>query len=116
MFSHFPELPEAFKSACLGAAGLFPMAFLGRLLYRCQLVRSGRRRFFTWDLLVEIPTTFFSAVIACAVAEYWELSFTVAMGLAAFAGWLGPRGLEVFLGQFATKVSGVKASNQTGGK
>ena len=78
-------------------AALLPAALLMRLLWHRRLVRLGRRRFWSAELLWELPTAVACAVLAGGAAEYLNLPPLATHGLVGAIAWLGPRGLEVAL-------------------
>lgn len=85
------DLPAVLASI----VALLPMALLMRLLWHRRLVRLGRRRFWSAELLWELPTAIACAVLAGGAGEWLNLPPLATHGLAGAIGWLGPRGLEV---------------------
>lgn len=76
---------------------LLPPALLARLLWHWRQVTLGRRRFWSWALLWELPTAVLCAIAAGGITEYLNLAPLGTQAVAGAAGWLGPRGLEVLL-------------------
>lgn len=90
-------IPDDIRRATVAALALVPTTFLGRLVWRSYQAIANRRRFWSADLLWELPTAFLCAICVASLAAYLSLPFEVANGLAGVAGWLGPRGMEVLV-------------------
>lgn len=106
---------EAIRSMTGGMSGWFLTAALARVLWHHRLVRLGQRRFWSRDLLWEVPTAIFSAIVGSGVAAMvvpWlpesvqtdpERLYTVGNCIVGISAWLGPRGTEVLLGRIINK-------------
>ena len=71
----FENLPQEIKDAALGLLGLTPTA----TLWHHRLVRIGeRRRFWSWDLVTELPMAVFCAIIGGGAATYLQIHFMAA--------------------------------------
>lgn len=97
---------DIMRSFLAGLAGLVPTAFIARVLWHHRLVKLGHRRFWSWDLLWELPTAALSAVVGSGVAawavEWFGISdvgraFVIANAIVGVCAWMGPRGLEALL-------------------
>ena len=98
------NLPQEIKDAALGLVGLIPTATLARVLWHHRLVRIGeRRRFWSWDLVTELPMAVFCAIIGGGIANYYQLDFMTSNAMVGAASWLGPRGIEVVLARFVNR-------------
>ena len=80
-----------------GAAATLIGAFAGRLMWHSAEVRRGHRRFFSKELLWEIPIAVGMVLIGEAAAGYIGLAQPVATGFVALLAYLGPRGIDVLL-------------------
>ncbi len=90
------NVPQEIKDAAVGLLGLVPTAVLARILWRHRMVRIGeRRRFWSWDLITELPMAVFCAILGGGAAQYLNLDFMAANALVGAASWLGPRGIEI---------------------
>lgn len=100
----FENLPQEIKDATVGLLGLIPTAILARVLWHHRLVRIGeRRRFWSWDLVTELPMAVFCAIIGGGFATYLELDFMASNAMVGAASWLGPRGIEVVIARFVDR-------------
>ncbi|MDR3439887.1 phage holin family protein [Telmatospirillum sp.] len=79
-------------------ASLVPCAYLGRLTYHTREVRAGRRRFWSADLILDIPTAAGMALVGYGVTDYLQLSGPASAAMTGVLGYLGPRGVEVLAG------------------
>ena len=94
----FLNLPNEIREAVIGVVGLIPTAMLARLLWYHRMVRIGeRRKFWSWDLITELPMAVFCAIIGGGMAAYFDLDYMAANAVVGAASWLGPRGIEVML-------------------
>lgn len=115
--------PEAWRAFAIGAGGMLPVAGLARLLYHYRLVRVGRRKFWSRELLWEIPTALLSAIMGIGVASAAlgflpdsvgadpVRAFNVTHCIVGFCAWLGPRGIEVALSQLVRRHAGEPKEN-----
>jgi hypothetical protein len=101
--SMFDKLPPEVQQAMMGAGGLLPTALLARLLYHQHLVRKGERKFWSIELVWEAPTAIFCAVVGGGLASYFHLDPMATHAVIGVTGWLGPRGVEVFLARCADR-------------
>lgn len=100
---------DAVRAFFIGLAGLIPTAALARLLWHRRLVRLGKRKFWSRDLVWEAPTAIFSAILGSglgllilpllpdAIHDDPAKMFLFSNAVVGLTGWLGPRGLEVLL-------------------
>lgn len=107
--------PAIWQNFLVGLGGMLPVAALARVLYHYRLVRLGRRRFWSRELLWEAPTAIFSAIlgsgIATAVIGFLPAAvqadqyrtFTITHTIVGFCAWLGPRGIEAALAQLVQR-------------
>ena len=102
----FDKLPPEVQQAILGALGLLPTAMLARFLWHHRLVGMGRRRFWSRDLLWEMPTAGLCAVIGGGLASYLGLDIMASHAVVGIVGWLGPRGIEAMVVSAVHRFSG----------
>lgn len=92
-------IPDWLRAA--GATlGLIVLSVLaGRLAWHADQVKQGRRRLWSRELFLEVPTVAAMAGVAWALADYFGMSPGMASGAGAVLGWYGPKGMErvVFL-------------------
>lgn len=100
------QLSPEIKQILTGIAGVLPTAALGRALAHHQLVRLGHRKFFSRDLLWELPTVAFCGIVGGGLAAYLELPPMAVHAVVAVTAYMGPRGIEVLLTRWVEK--GVK--------
>ncbi len=94
----FEHIPEEIKQTVIGIIGLLPTAVLARLLWHYRLFSIGKRRkFWSWDLLIELPMAVFCAIIGGGLAAYLQLDLTATNAVVGLASWIGPRGLEIII-------------------
>lgn len=93
-------------------AAILPFSLYARLLYHRYMVSKGHRKFWSWDLLWEVLTAGFCAVMSAGVASYFKLDISTACGVASFLGWLGPRGLQVLIADFRNTSNTSKNSKE----
>ena len=67
---------------------------IGRSLYHANLVRQGRRRFWSLTLAWELMIAVGMGVVAGGAAEYLQLTGMAAAGFIAAISYLGPRSIE----------------------
>ena len=91
------------REVVLALAGLFPTAMLARFLWHRRLVHMGHRRFWSRDLVWEVPTAGLCAVMGGGLASYLDLDPMAGHALVGVVGWLGPRGIEVVLGRLVER-------------
>lgn len=106
---------EAIRSLTGGFGGMLMTAGLARVLWHHRLVRLGQRRFWSRDLVWEVPTAIFSAIVGSGVAEILmphiadavrddpARLYTIGNCIVGVSAWLGPRGTEVLLGRIVAK-------------
>jgi len=97
------KLPPEFQQFAFGVLGFLPTAALARFLVHHRLVRMGKREWVSPQLLIEVPTVIFSAIMGGGVAEWLSLDGMAAQAVVGFCGWLGPHGLEAFASKWITK-------------
>lgn len=98
-------MPERFANDITQVWGsimaLLPVSILARLLHHQRLYRLGRRRrFWSVDLLWELPTAVFCAIGGGAASQFLGLDGIVSWGVVGAVSWLGPRGMEVLLARW----------------
>jgi len=72
-------------------------AYVGRLTWHTREVRSGRRRFWSIDLALDLPTAAGMALLGYGASEYLDLTPGVSHALTGVLGYLGPRGTEILV-------------------
>lgn len=87
----------AIRDAVIGIALVLPSALIGRLLWHRRMARIGKRRFWSRDLLWELPMAVFCAVLGGGAAELLAVSGMAEHAVVGAVAWLGPRGLEAVL-------------------
>lgn len=104
MSNNFHSLNELINQS-VGGAGLTLMgSLMGRLMWIGGQVRAGRRRFWTKELLWELPIVFGMAFIGEGVSSWMAFSPPTSTATIAALAYLGPRGAEVlFFKIFAKK-------------
>lgn len=73
-------------------------ATAGRMMYHVGQVRKGERKFFSKELLWEVPLSVGMAIIGEGFAEWLGLTGTAATGLIGALAYMGPRGIEALIG------------------
>ncbi len=106
------KLPPEVQQAIIGILGLMPTAMLARFLWHRRLVTLGRRKFWSIDLLWEIPTAMLSAVVGGGLASWWGMDSMASNAVVGVTAWLGPRGVEVMLGNIARRYFGREAKEE----
>ena len=86
---------KASPAAWLVLIVMSPLAAAQIMLYRL-----GRRRFWSVDLLWELPTAVFCAIGGGAASQFLGLDGIVSWGVVGAVSWLGPRGMEVMLARW----------------
>lgn len=106
---------DVVRSLTGGFGGMLMTAGLARVLWHHRLVRLGQRRFWSRDLLWEVPTAVFSAIVGSGLAEILmphiagaihddpARLYTIGNCIVGVSAWLGPRGTEVLLGRVVNK-------------
>ena len=83
MFDGLPELPPVMKQLVAGVAGLFPVAAFARFLWHHRLVQMGHHRFWSRDLVWELPTAALidaiTPISALSTASQLGTSYLIAM-------------------------------------
>ncbi len=79
----------------LSGLGLIGAAvWWGRMMWHAEEVRAGRRRFWSRDLLLDLPVVAGMSLLAWGAVEWWSLGPGVGAAIGVTLGWLGPRGLR----------------------
>ena len=99
------NIPDDLRQLVAGILGMFPTAFLARFLLHHQLVRAGHRRFWSRELLWELPMAVLCAIVGGGAAAILEVEGMAAHAVVGAVAWLGPRGLEVMLTRWAARYS-----------
>lgn len=76
-----------------GGAGV-----LGRLMFVSKLVNEGKRKPFTWAMLLDVPVALGTGWIALGLSTWLNLPYEARISLAIFFGYLGPYGLDTIFG------------------
>ncbi len=109
MFDNFPYLnglsPEI-KHLITGQFGLVLTAIIGRALAHHHLVRLGHRKFWSPELLWEMPTVIFCGVVGSGLAQYLDLPLMGQHAVVAIVAWLGPRGMEALVAKWVERTKG----------
>lgn len=100
------KLPPEAQQAIIAMIGLLPTALLARFLWHRRLVALGRRRFWSIDLLWEIPTAALCAIVGGGLASWLGLDTMAANAVVGIAAWMGPRGVEVLVADLAKRYLG----------
>lgn len=87
-------LVAAIQALLGGAVTSLASALAGRLMYHSGEVSRGRRRFWSADLLLDLPIVLVAAVVAEAIGSHLHLSDSSTIGLASVLAYLGPRGAQ----------------------
>ena len=106
------KFPPEVQQAIIGAVGLLPTALLARFLWHHRLVRRGQRRFWSRDLLWEVPTAGLCAIVGGGIASSFGLDPMASHAVVGVVGWLGPRGIEALLARLVTRYSGPKVGGR----
>ena len=69
-------------------------AILGRLAWHIQQVKAGRRSFWSWALLWEVPLAAFCGVAGGGLGDYLGLRDLQLYAFTAVIAYLGPGGIE----------------------
>ncbi|OHC76315.1 MAG: hypothetical protein A3G18_05385 [Rhodospirillales bacterium RIFCSPLOWO2_12_FULL_58_28] len=88
------NLPPEMQQTLAGFAWAVWWALIGRSLYHADLVRKGRRRFWSLHLAWELMIAVGMGVVAGGAAEYLKLGGMAAAGFIAAVSYLGPRSIE----------------------
>ncbi len=88
------NLPPEMQQTLVGLAWAVWWALIGRGLYHADLVRKGRRRFWSLQLAWELMIAIGMGVVAGGAAEYLQLTGMAAAGFIAAISYLGPRSIE----------------------
>ncbi len=88
------NLPPEMQHTLAGLAWACWWALIGRSLYHANLVRQGRRRFWSLTLAWELMIAIGMGVVAGGGAEYLKLTGMAAAGFIAAISYLGPRSIE----------------------
>ncbi len=106
-------MPDEFKQIASGLAGYTSMAVLARILWHQRQVRLGQRRFWSTDLIWELPTSVFCAVLGGGVADYASVTGWQGYAIVGAVSWLGPRGIESLLAKVVTSHLGKGPPDKT---
>lgn len=87
-------LVAALQALLGGAVTSLAASLAGRLMYHSSEVSRGRRRFWSADLLLDLPIVVVAAVCAEAIGSHLHLSGSTTTGIASVLAWLGPRGAQ----------------------
>jgi hypothetical protein len=88
------NLPPEMQHTLIGLAWAIWWSLIGRGLYHADLVRKGRRRFWSLQLAWELMIAIGMGVVAGGAAEWLNLSGMAAAGFIAAVSYLGPRSIE----------------------
>ena len=88
------NLPPEMQQTLAGFVWALWWALIGRGLYHANLVRQGRRRFWSWKLVWELMIAIGMGVVAGGAAEWLKLAGMTAAGFIAAVSYLGPRTIE----------------------
>lgn len=92
-----PSISECYEQV-LALIGLTLTAGLGRIVYIIGLVRRGERRFWSWNLMWELPVAIFMGLIGLGLAEWLQVADRwQETAIIAACGYLGPRGFESWI-------------------
>lgn len=90
-------LGEELRQMATGVAGFLPSALLGRLLWHRKMVKDGKCKFWSWELLWQVPLAVFGAIVGGGLAAALGLDGMAANGMVGFVSWLGPYGIQYML-------------------
>ncbi|TAN59435.1 MAG: hypothetical protein EPN20_15060 [Magnetospirillum sp.] len=88
------NLPPEMQHTLAGLAWASWWALIGRSLYHANLVRQGRRRFWSLQLAWELMIAIGMGVVAGGGADWLRLKGMTAAGFIAAVSYLGPRTIE----------------------
>ena len=71
-------------------------AATGRLVWHTRLVQQGHRRFFSRELLFELPIVGFMYLVGSGIADHLGWTGTTAGATIAVLSYLGPAGVQRF--------------------
>jgi hypothetical protein len=101
-------IPPDWWPTIVAAAWSTLWAFIGRLLYVTNMVRTGRRRrFLTVQTAWELSVALGMGVVAGGLANYIGLTGLPAVGFISAASYLGPHAIEMGLGWMAQRAGAV---------
>lgn len=94
----FNILQERSETILVAAGGI-----LGRLIYHSGEVKMNRRKFFSKELVLEVPIALGMGFIANGVCVYFELTGEINTGAAILAGYLGPKSIDLIFDKVLEK-------------
>lgn len=100
MLEQLWRIPAHLKQVLQSVAGVWVLAWLGRMLWHVGEVQRGRRRFWSLHLLWEVLTAIAIGFFAEGVAVYLGLVGKPAMAVIIAVAYLGPRGIEELFARF----------------
>jgi len=77
-------------------------AIAGRLAWHTRLVQTGRRRFFSWALVWEVPTVYFTYLVGVGIADHLGWKGPAAGAAIAVISYFGPGGIQALLQTYAS--------------
>lgn len=101
------QAPDWLSDMAPGTAIAVVSALAGRLLYHTEEVKQGRRRFFSPNLLWEVPTAIGMGLVGDALATHFGLTGRVAVGAIAGISYIGPRLIEALFSAAQSRLAGV---------
>lgn len=69
-------------------------AVVGRLAYHTRMVQQGERKFWSREMLLEIPIVVFTYVLGIGVADYFGFRGTTAGAVVAVISYFGPGAIQ----------------------
>ncbi len=85
---------------CLTSA--LAAAIAGRLAWHTRLVQKGKRRFFSWALVWEAPTVYFTYLVGVGIADHFGWTGPTAGAVVAVISYFGPGGVQALLQTYAS--------------
>lgn len=101
MSEKYTSFVQAYESVVSGVGLSALAALIGRLMYHVQEVRAKRRKFFSIELVWEMPTAIGMAFVAHGLSEWLDLGPSATTGMIATMSYLGPRAIDVVFARWS---------------
>jgi len=103
LFNNESDLIDTVRSFSGGAGVTIIGAALGRIMWHIGEVRKQNRKFFSIELLWEIPIALGMGFFGEAAANWMGANDHVQIGVIIMLSYLGPRGVEAFFTRWLSK-------------